>query len=155
MRYLTLGEVVGLHRAILAATGGADGIRDLGALESALAQPKATFDGTDLHPSIVAKASALAFGLAMNHPFVDGNKRIAHAALAVFLDLNGLAIEATVDEQEQLMLDLAAGQVSRVALTNWLQRTTPPDSRPSTLRFSRGGSWCAGRRRLQVDIGRP
>jgi len=121
MRYLTLGEVVALHRAILAATGGADGIRDLGALESALAQPKATFDGTDLYPSVVDKASALAFGLAMNHPFVDGNKRIAHAAMAVFLDLNGFAIEATIDEQEQLMLDLAAGQVSRATLTNWLQ----------------------------------
>jgi death-on-curing protein len=121
MRYLSLGEVVALHRAIWAATGGAEGIRDLGALESALAQPKATFDGTDLYPSVADKAGALAFGLAMNHPFVDGNKRIAHAAMAVFLDLNGFAIEATVDEQEQLMLDLAAGQVSRVALTNWLQ----------------------------------
>jgi death-on-curing protein len=121
MRYLTLGEVVSLHRAILAGTGGADGIRDLGALESALAQPKATFDGTDLYPSIVDKASALAFGLAMNHPFVDGNKRIAHAAMAVFLDLNGFEIEATVDEQEQLMLGLAAGQLSRADLTTWLE----------------------------------
>ena len=121
MRYLTLGEVVGLHRALLAATGGGDGIRDLGALESALAQPRATFDGTDLYPSVVEKASALGFGPAMNHPFVDGNKRIAHAAMAVFLDLNGLAIEATIDEQEQLMLDLAAGHVSRVELTSWLQ----------------------------------
>ena len=129
MRYLTLGEVVALHRAILAATGGADGIRDLGALESALAQPKATFDGTDLYPSLVEKASALAFGLAMNHPFVDGNKRIAHAAMAVFLDLNGVAIEATLDEQEQLMLNLAAGRVSRAELTTWLEghvSTTSP-----------------------------
>jgi death-on-curing protein len=121
MRYLTLGEVVALHRAILVATGGAEGIRELGALESALAKPKATFDGTDLYPSVVDKASAVAFGLAMNHPFVDGNKRVAHAAMAVFLDLNGLAIEATIDEQEQLMLDLAAGRVSRGALTDWLQ----------------------------------
>jgi len=121
MRYLTLGEVVALHRAILAATGGADGIRDLGALESALAQPKATFGGTDLYPSIVDKASALAFGLAMNHPFVDGNKRIAHAAMAVFLDLNGFEIEATIGEQEQLMLGLAAGQLSRADLTTLLE----------------------------------
>lgn len=67
------------------------------------------------------KASALAFGLAMNHPFVDGNKRIAHAAMAVFLDLHGLAMEATVDEQEQLMLNLAAGQLSRADLTAWLE----------------------------------
>lgn len=121
MRHLTLGEVVALHQAILDATGGADGIRDLGALESALAQPKATFDGTDLYPSVVDKAGALAFGLAMNHPFVDGNKRIAHAAMAVFLELHGLAIEATVDGQEQLMLNLAAGQLSRAHLTTWLE----------------------------------
>ena len=121
MRYLTLGEVVALHRAILAATSGAEGLRDLGALESAVAQPKATFDGADLYSSIADKASALAFGLAMNHPFVDGNKRVAHAAMAVFLDLNGLAIEATVDEQERLMLDLAEGHVSRADLTAWLQ----------------------------------
>jgi death-on-curing protein len=117
MRYLTLGEVVALHRAVLAATGGADGIRDLGALESALAQPRATCDGVDLHPSLVEKASAIAFGLAMNHPFIDGNKRIAHAAMTVFLDLNGVGIEATIDEQEQLMLNLAPGRMSREELT--------------------------------------
>jgi death-on-curing protein len=90
MRYLTLGELIALHRAILAATRGAEGIRDLGALESALAQPKATFDGIDLYPSVVDKASALAFGLAMNHPFVDGNKRIAHAAMAVLISADSL-----------------------------------------------------------------
>jgi death-on-curing protein len=121
MRHLTLGEVVALHRAILGATGGADGICDLGALESALAQPKATFDGRDLYPSLVEKASALAFGLAMNHPFIVGNKRIAHAAMAVFLDVNGVAIEATIDEQEQLMLNLASGRVPRAELTTWLE----------------------------------
>jgi death on curing protein len=118
--------VVALPRAILAATGGAEGIRDLGALESALPQPKATFDGADLDPSLVDKASALASGLAMNHPFVDGHKRIAHAAMAVFLDLNGFAIEASVDDQERLMLNLAAGQVSRVELTAWLQSHVSP-----------------------------
>jgi death on curing protein len=121
MRYLTLGEVVTLHRAVVAETGGAQGIRDLGALESALAQPRATFDGADLYPTEIDKAATLAFGLAMNHPFVDGNKRIAHAAMAVFLDLNRKAIEASVDEQERLMLDLAAGQLSREQLIRWLE----------------------------------
>lgn len=121
MRYLTLGEVVALHRAIVEATGGADGIRDLSALESALAQPKATFDTVDLYPTVVEKASSLGFGLAMNHPFVDGDKRIAHAAMAVFLDLNGFTIDADVDQQERLMLDLAAGTLSRSALTTWLE----------------------------------
>lgn len=122
MRYLTLGEVVALHRALVAVSGGADGLRDLGALESAIAQPKATFDGADLYPTVVDKASALAYGLALNHPFIDGNKRIAHAAMAVFLELNGLAIAATVDEQESLMLSLAAGQLPRSELTTWIER---------------------------------
>ncbi|MEZ5292836.1 MAG: type II toxin-antitoxin system death-on-curing family toxin [Vicinamibacterales bacterium] len=121
MRYLTLGEVVALHRALLEATGGAAGVRDFGALESALAQPKATFDGSDLYPTVVDKASALAHGLAMDHTFLDGNKRIAHAAMAVFLELNGLTIAASVDEQEVLMLNLAAGRVSRVELKAWIE----------------------------------
>ena len=126
MRHLTLGEVIALHRAIVASSGGADGLRDLGALESAIAQPKATFDSVDLYPSLVEKAGALGYGLAMNHPFLDGNKRIAHAAMAVFLELNGSSIEASVDEQERLMLDLAAGNVSRVELTAWLTAHVRP-----------------------------
>ena len=126
MRYLTIGEVITLHRAIVASSGGADGLRDLGALESAIAQPRATFDSIDLYPSLVEKAGALAHGLAMNHPFLDGNKRIAHAAMAVVLDLNGWSIDASVDEQERLMLDLAAGNVSRIELTAWLTAHVRP-----------------------------
>ena len=79
MRYLSLGEIVDLHQLLLDQTGGSAGIRDLGGLESALAQPRATFDGTDLHPTTIQKAAALAFSLALNHAFVDGNKRVAHA----------------------------------------------------------------------------
>lgn len=130
MRYLTLGEVVALHRALVAASGGADGLRDFGALESALAQPKATFDGRDLHSTVVDKCSALGFSLAMNHPFVDGNKRIAHASMAVFLELNGFEIVATVDEQERLMLQLADGRVSRAALSTWLGNHVQPRELP-------------------------
>jgi len=122
MRYLTLGEVVALHRAILEGSGGAPGIRDLGALESALAQPRASFDGTDLHSSLHAKAAALGFSLALNHPFLDGNKRVAHAAMEAFLMLNGSEIVAPVDEQERVMLDLAAGLVTREQLTEWLEK---------------------------------
>lgn len=105
---------------MVAATGGAEGIRDFGGVESAVAQPKATFDGVDLYPRVIDKASVLAFGLAMNHPFLDGNKRIAHAAMAVFLELNGFQLDATVDEQERVMLDLAAGMMTREGLTAWL-----------------------------------
>ncbi len=108
MRYLTLGEVVELHRLVLQADGGAAGIRDLGALDSAIAQPKATFGGSDLYPTVIEKAAALCFSLVQNHPSVDGNKRVGHAAMETFLVLNGTEIAAAVDDQERLMLDLAA-----------------------------------------------
>ena len=126
MRYLTLGEVVELHRALLEQTGGATGIRDLGMLESALAQPRATFGGADLHGTLIAKAAALGFSLALNHPFVDGNKRVAHAAMAVFLIMNGLDLIGTVDEQERVMLNLAAGTLTRDQLSLWLDEHTEP-----------------------------
>ena len=118
MRYLTLGEVVELHRLVLAASGGAPGIRDLGSLHPAVAQPRAAFGGSDLHPTLIEKTGALGFALAQGHPFVDGNKRVAHAAMATFLLLNGADIAATVDEQEQLMLNLASGRVSRSDLAD-------------------------------------
>lgn len=124
MRHLTLGEVVALHRAVIESTGGATGLRDLAALESAVAQPRATFDGVHLHPTITGKAAALAYSLALNHTFVDGNKRVAHAAMEVFLVLNGLELRAGIDEQEALFLDLAAGVSSRPELEAWLERHT-------------------------------
>jgi death on curing protein len=97
MRYLTLGEVVELHQRLLTVTGGAFGIRDLGLLESALAQPKATFDGVDLHPTLVDKAAALGFALVANHPFVDSNDRVGHAAMEVFLAYTACSLTATAD----------------------------------------------------------
>jgi death-on-curing protein len=124
MRYLTLGEVVVLHRSIVERSGGAAGLRDLGALESALAQPRHTFDGVDLYPSLLQKAAALGYSLVQNHPFLDGNKRTAHAAMEVFLVLNGFEIEAPIDLQEQLMLGLAAGRVSRAELAAFLRDHT-------------------------------
>ncbi len=123
MRYLTLGEVVDLHRRVLAQSGGASGIRDLGLLESALAQPSATFDGADLHATVIEKAAALGFALVANHAFVDGNKRVGHAAMEVFLVLNGFEISASVDDQERLILDVASGLADRDALARWLSAT--------------------------------
>lgn len=120
MRYLTLNEVLDLYQRILEQSGGSAGIRDFGALESALAQPRMTFDGDELYPTIVDKAAALGFSLINNHPFVDGNKRIGHAAMEVFLILNGYEIEAGVDEQERVILGVAAGQIKRDELRAWL-----------------------------------
>jgi death on curing protein len=126
MRYLTLGEVVSLHRRIIATTGGASGVRDLGRLEAALAQPRASFSGDDLYPGVIEKAAALGFSLVMGHPFVDGNKRAGHAAMETFLVLNGYELSALVDEQERMILELAAGELSRDAFVEWVRsRTTP------------------------------
>jgi death on curing protein len=122
MRYLTLPEVIFLHDRILAASGGAAGVRDLRALEAAIAQPKATFGGDDLYPTVIAKATTLCFSLVQGHPFVDGNKRIGHASMDVFLTLNGYILDAGVDEQERVMLALASGSLSREELLTWLEK---------------------------------
>lgn len=121
MRYLTVGDVVEIYERIVAQTGGAVGIRDRGALESAVGQPRMAFGGQALYPTLVEKASALGFSLISNHPFVDGNKRLGHAAMEVFLVLNGAEIDAPVDEQEAVVLRVAAGRMSREELAAWLR----------------------------------
>lgn len=120
MRYLSLREILELHDKITDVSGGATGIRDMRALESAINQPRLTFNQTDLYPDVVAKAAALCFFLVMNHPFIDGNKRIGHAAMETFLILNGFEIEASVDEQEPVIIELASGKLTREIFTAWL-----------------------------------
>jgi death on curing protein len=120
MRYLSLREILELHDKIIEVSGGARGIRDMRSLDSAINQPRLTFNLTDLYPNILTKAAALCFFLVMNHPFIDGNKRIGHAAMETFLILNGFEIEASVDEQEKIILDLAAGKLDRKEFTAWL-----------------------------------
>jgi death-on-curing protein len=121
MRFLTLGEVLALHRRILAESGGTAGVRDLGAIASAVSQPKVSVGGQDAYPTLVEKAAALAYSLIRNHGFLDGNKRIAHAAMEVFLVMNDMEISASVSEQERFMLFLAAGDISRESLADWLR----------------------------------
>ncbi|WP_375515887.1 type II toxin-antitoxin system death-on-curing family toxin [uncultured Nostoc sp.] len=121
IRYLTVVEVLNLHRQVIEQSGGALGIRDLGSLESAVAQPKMTFGGKDLYPTIIEKASALGFSLSKNHPFLDGNKRTSHAAMEIFLVLNGMEIDALIEEQERVVLLLAAGDLGREEFTEWLR----------------------------------
>jgi death on curing protein len=121
IRYLTLEEILELHRLALEQTGGLDGVRDLGGLESALAQPQMAFGGQELYPSLAEKAAVLAFSLVCNHPFVDGNKRVGHAAMETFLVLNDWELAAEVNEQEQVMLRLAAGGLEREEFTAWVR----------------------------------
>lgn len=97
------------------------GVLNLGALESALAQPRMTFGGLELYPSIVDKAAALGYSIIQNHPFLDGNKRTGHAAMEVFLFLNNFEIQSSIDEQERIVLQVAAGEMDREALVQWLR----------------------------------
>jgi death-on-curing protein len=121
MRYLTVGEVLEIYSQVMKQSGGGVGVRDLGALESAVAQPRMTFNGDELYPTIVEKASALGFSLIQNHPFVDGNKRAGHAAMESFLMFNGYEISANVDEQVDFILGVASGKIDRNAFTEWLK----------------------------------
>jgi death on curing protein len=121
MRYLTRDEVLELHRLVIAQSGGSDGLRDAEMLESCVAQPTMTFGGHDQYPALADKAAALGFSLVMNHPFVDGNKRVGHAAMETFLALNGHELNAVVNEQERVVLDLAAGTTKRDEFTAWVR----------------------------------
>jgi len=128
MRYLTLNEVLELYLRIMEQSGGAIGVRDLNALESALAQPRMTFGGRELYPTIVDKAAALGFSFIKDHPFVDGNKRTGHAVMETFLVLNGYEIKALVEEQERVILQVAAGEMGREAFIEWLRNHIVPAS---------------------------
>jgi len=121
VRFLTLNELLELHERILVQSGGSTGIRAIGGLESAIAQPRMTFDGQELYPTLAEKAAALGFSIIQNHPFVDGNKRTGHAAIEIFLLVNGFELEKSVDEQEKVILQVASGKMSRAAFADWLQ----------------------------------
>ncbi len=129
MRYLTLAEILYLHENIIETSGGSHGIRNMSGLESALALPKQAFGDTDLYPSVIDKAAILCFSIVSNHPFIDGNKRVGHAAMETFLVLNGAEISAEVDEQEQIMLDLAAGKTEREEFARWVWNNTIAETR--------------------------
>lgn len=126
--YLTLEEVLERHRQVLEQSGGSAGIRDLGLLESAIAQPRQTFSGINLYPTIVDKAAILGYLIVMNHPFVDGNKRTGHASMETLLGMNGMEIIAPPDEQESIILSLASGSLNREDFTQWLGSQIKPNS---------------------------
>ena len=121
MRHLSLGEVLELHRRVVEAAGGAGAVRDLGLLESAVVQPRMTFGGQDLYPELADKAAALGYSLIQNHPFIDGNKRVGHAAMEALLMLNGAELEAGVDEAERVILDAAAGRITKESFAEWVR----------------------------------
>lgn len=114
-------DVLAIHEAAIIKFGGLDGVRDEGLLESALAQPFQTFGGEELYPTLAQKAARYAYGIASNHPFVDGNKRTATAVMGAFLRLNGCRFKPRHGELLTTMTGVADGSVSFEELAEWLQ----------------------------------
>lgn len=121
MKYLTEKQILQLHAQIIEQSGGTPELRDMRLLNSALNAPFQTYDGNELYPNILAKAAQLCFGLINNHPFVDGNKRIAAHAMFVFLDINNIELAYSDDEVTVLILSVAAGKKSMLNILHWLQ----------------------------------
>ena len=120
MKILTKRQIILLHEQLINETGGSHGLQDEGVLESALSAPFQEFEAFSPYPSIQQKAARLAYGLIMNHPFIDGNKRIgAHTMLAMLL-LNGIELEYTQQELIDIILEVAAGNVGYDDLLRWV-----------------------------------
>lgn len=121
-RWLLLEAVLAMHKLLIAEHGGASELRDRGLLESALAQPQNLFGYEDPKPSPSRLAASYAFGIAKNHPFVDGNKRVALTAAAVFLEINGASLQASEAETVAVFRDLASGAIDEDELILWFDQ---------------------------------
>ena len=120
--YLSVDQILALHAELIEEFGGGTGLRDRGVLESAAARPAMTFGGEDLYEDAAAKAAALLHSLVLNHPFLDGNKRVGIHATEFFLEMNGWSLAATDDELEELTLAVARGQIAAEALAIWFRQ---------------------------------
>lgn len=122
MILLNKEQIKHLHSKLIRETGGIDGIRDEGLLDSALSVPFQSFGGEELYPSVPRKAARLCYGSIKNHVFLDGNKRIGVYVMLVFLELNGLVIECSDEELISLGLGIAAGQLEDEDIVRWIAR---------------------------------
>lgn len=124
MNYLGYRQVLWIYKKILEETGGSSGIRDDGLLRSALARPQATFGGKDLYPTCFEKAAALLESLAKNHPFVDGNKRMAWACFDIFLEINGYSLISSENQNFNLLISLIDREKTTQDVAEWLAKNT-------------------------------
>ncbi len=126
MEYLTVAEVLLMHARLVQRTGGRKGVRDVGLLESALARPKTTFDQVELYPDLWSKAAALMHSLVKNHAFVDGNKRTALTATALFLELNGQKLSATNEAVLAFTRQVVTANITLDEMALWLAENSHP-----------------------------
>lgn len=117
-------KVLLLHQLLIAETGGEDGVRDIGLLDSALEACYATFDGKELFPSKEEKAARLGVGLVSNHAFVDGNKRIGLYVMLTFLEVNGIKLDVSDEELVAVGLAMAQGEMKYQELLDWIRAKT-------------------------------
>ena len=121
MKILSKRQILMLHSALVAQSGGLDGIRDEGLLDSALNVPFQTFAEQDLYPTVLEKAVRLGYGLICNHPFLDGNKRIGTHVMLVFLEINQLSLSYEDEEFISTILQTASGMLDYNGLLNWVK----------------------------------
>lgn len=125
MRFLSRRFVVAYQARLIDLFGGLHGIRDTALLDSALAQPEATFEGEFLHADLWEMAAAYAFHLCSNHPFLDGNKRIAAVAMGTFLGINGHPLVVDEVDLYRTIMAVAGGQLDKAGLAAWLRGVAP------------------------------
>jgi death on curing protein len=120
-KFLTISQVLDIHQRQIQRFGGTSGVRDEGLLDSALAQPQATFGGELLHPTIHEQAAAYLYHLAMNHPFIDGNKRTAFAVMLTFWNLNGYTLNLSQEQAYNLVIQVVQKEISKEELSGFLE----------------------------------
>jgi death-on-curing protein len=122
MEFIDIENILLFHKKIVSKTGGSDGVRDLGLIESALNRGFMTFDGRDLYESIEMKISVISHGLIRNHGFIDGNKRIGVAVMILLLKLNDIEIRYSQQELIDLGLGVAEGKLNENHILEWIER---------------------------------
>lgn len=124
LRRISKQQILQMHSKMIIKTGGIDGLRDEGLLDSAMAAPFQSFAGVEIYPSIQQKAARLCYGIVKNHPFLDGNKRIGAHAMLSFLMLNSLALKCSDEELSDIIISLAAGRIGQDELCRWVESKT-------------------------------
>ena len=124
--FLSLDEILAIHRDQISRYGGAEGVRDWGLLQSAIAMPTASFAGRLLHADLYEMAAAYLFHLVQNHPFVDGNKRVGAVAGYIFLALNSLRLTADPADFEELVMSVARGETSKASAASFFRNNSAP-----------------------------
>lgn len=122
MKYLYPKQILYLHNEIISLSGGSQGVRDSGLLESAVYRPQASFGGRDLYPDLFAKTAALGHSIVSNHPFPDGNKRTGLEAMRLFLRINGYDIKASEDAKFNFVISIATKKLNEHAIAEWLRK---------------------------------